>query len=128
MSTATTQMSQINVRIERPSKEAGDKVLVRAGTTPSRVVRELWQHLAEQDSPEDAIALTERGVREATAAREPTPVQGRLAALDRMYNRFTRFGETWDLDVAALPDNSREHLRAAVRDEKQATRSYEDAQ
>ena len=41
MSTATTQMSQINVRIERPSKESGDKVLVRAGTTPSRVVREL---------------------------------------------------------------------------------------
>ena len=71
--------------------------------------------------------MTERSVREATVAREPTPIQGRLAALDRMYNRFTSFGETWDLDVAALPDDSRENLRAAVRDEKQAMRSYEDA-
>ncbi len=126
MATATVPMAQINVRIERPSKEAGDEALARAGLTPSQVVRELWQNLADQESPEDAIALTERRVHEATAVREPSPIEGRLFALDRMYDRFDRFGETWGLDLSALPDDSEEDLRASVRSEKQAARAYGD--
>ena len=126
MATATVPMAQINVRIERPSKEAGDEALARAGLTPSQVVRELWQNLADQESPEDAVAQTEQRVRDATTAVEPSPIEERLFALDRMYSRFACFGETWGLDVSSLPDDSQDDLRASVRSEKQIARSHED--
>lgn len=38
---------QMNVRIDRQLKEAGDAVLAHIGMTPSQAVRELWQYLTE---------------------------------------------------------------------------------
>lgn len=38
---------QMNVRIDRQLKEAGDAVLAHLGMTPSQAVRELWQYLTE---------------------------------------------------------------------------------
>ena len=38
---------QMNVRIDRQLKEAGDAVLAQIGMTPSQAVRELWQYLTE---------------------------------------------------------------------------------
>lgn len=34
---------QMNVRMDRQLKEAGDAVLAHIGMTPSQAVRELWQ-------------------------------------------------------------------------------------
>lgn len=42
-----TRPIQMNVRIDRQLKEAGDAVLAQIGMTPSQAVRELWQYLAE---------------------------------------------------------------------------------
>lgn len=42
-----TRPVQMNVRIDRQLKEAGDAVLTYIGMTPSQAVRELWQYLAE---------------------------------------------------------------------------------
>ena len=39
--------AQMNVRIDRQLKEAGDAVLASLGMTPSQAVRELWQYLTE---------------------------------------------------------------------------------
>lgn len=38
---------QMNVRMDRQLKEAGDAVLAHLGMTPSQAVRELWQYLTE---------------------------------------------------------------------------------
>lgn len=38
---------QMNVRMDRQLKEAGDAVLAHIGMTPSQAVRELWQYLTE---------------------------------------------------------------------------------
>lgn len=38
---------QMNVRIDRQLKEAGDAVLAHIGMTPSQAVRGLWQYLTE---------------------------------------------------------------------------------
>ena len=38
---------QMNVRIDRQLKVAGDAVLAQIGMTPSQAVRELWQYLTE---------------------------------------------------------------------------------
>lgn len=42
-----TRPVQMNVRIDRQLKEAGDAVLTHIGMTPSQAVRELWQYLTE---------------------------------------------------------------------------------
>ena len=36
---------QMNVRIDRQLKEAGDAVLAHIGMTPSKAVRTLWEYL-----------------------------------------------------------------------------------
>lgn len=36
---------QMNVRIDRQLKEAGDAVLAHLGMTPSQAVRALWEYL-----------------------------------------------------------------------------------
>lgn len=47
MSILDTRPVQMNVRIDRQLKEAGDAVLTHIGMTPSQAVRELWQYLTE---------------------------------------------------------------------------------
>ena len=46
-STLDSRPVQMNVRIDRQLKEAGDAVLAHLGMTPSQAVRELWQYLIE---------------------------------------------------------------------------------
>ncbi len=40
-----TRPVQMNVRIDRQLKEAGDTVLAHVGMTPSQAVRALWEYL-----------------------------------------------------------------------------------
>lgn len=40
-----TRLVQMNVRIDRQLKEAGDTVLAHIGMTPSQAVRALWEYL-----------------------------------------------------------------------------------
>ncbi len=40
-----TRPVQMNVRIDRQLKEAGDTVLAHIGMTPSQAVRALWEYL-----------------------------------------------------------------------------------
>lgn len=45
MSILDTRPVQMNVRIDRQLKEAGDTVLAHIGMTPSQAVRALWEYL-----------------------------------------------------------------------------------
>jgi len=39
-------IAQVNVRMERSLKERGDDTLRLAGSTPARIIRQLWECLA----------------------------------------------------------------------------------
>ena len=41
-----TAIAQVNVRMDRELKEKGDATLRLAGTSPAKVIRQLWERLA----------------------------------------------------------------------------------
>lgn len=60
-----TRPVQMNVRIDRQLKEAGDAVLTNIGMTPSQAVRTLWEYLVvngRMPSKGDAAAPVSDGV------------------------------------------------------------------
>lgn len=60
-----TRPVQMNVRIDRQLKEAGDAVLTHIGMTPSQAVRTLWEYLVvngRMPSKGDAAAPVSDGV------------------------------------------------------------------
>lgn len=66
---------QMNVRIDRQLKEAGDAVLTHIGMTPSQAVRTLWEYLVvngRMPSKGDAAAPVSGGV-------EPRRMESRAA-------------------------------------------------
>lgn len=49
---------QMNIRIDSQLKDAGDRVLERAGLSPTKAVRALWERLASfSDDPQKAVEL-----------------------------------------------------------------------
>lgn len=80
---------QMNVRMDRQLKEAGDAVLQRIGMTPSQAVRELWSYLVERGR----MPVTE-GHAEAQVARGkmkgdlPEYSEG-AALLSNFYERYS---------------------------------------
>lgn len=49
------EATQMNVRLDRAVKRAGDAVLEARGCTPSRLVRALWEYLSVQGRVPDAL-------------------------------------------------------------------------
>lgn len=67
--------AQMNVRMDRQLKEAGDAVLASLGMTPSQAVRALWEYLVvngRMPSKGDAAAPVSDGV-------EPRRMESRAA-------------------------------------------------
>lgn len=55
-----TVVAQVNARIDIDLKAAGDAALARAGLTPTKAIRALWQRFAElADHPEKIRELVE---------------------------------------------------------------------
>lgn len=49
---------QMNIRIDSQLKDAGDRVLERAGLSPTKAVRALWERLTSfSDDPQKAVEL-----------------------------------------------------------------------
>ena len=54
------EIAQINARIDASLKAAGDAALAKAGLTPTKAIRALWQRFAElEDRPEKIRELVE---------------------------------------------------------------------
>ena len=49
------EATQMNVRLDRAVKRAGDAVLEARGCTPSRLVRALWEYLSVQGRAPDTL-------------------------------------------------------------------------
>ncbi len=65
----TTAAAQLNVRIDRATKAAGDSAIASMGISVTDFVRKLWEKLAESGQDRTAI---ERAVLGAEASLNPT--------------------------------------------------------
>ena len=72
-----TRPVQMNVRIDRQLKEAGDAVLAHLGMTPSQAVRALWEYLVVNGCmPSRSEAAASSSDMAVTASMESRAVQG----------------------------------------------------
>lgn len=81
---------QMNVRIDRQLKEAGDAVLAHLGMTPSQAVRELWQYLTENGhmpvTKKDNGEVLSDDIR---SKASPSHVSEGAALISNFYERFS---------------------------------------
>ena len=98
---ATPTMAQINVRIDRTLKEAGDAALAEAGISPSQVVRGLWGKLAERGTSLDEVmgALGAQG----TSPEERAAFEAKLAIVDRAARRRDELASRLGLSAPDMP-------------------------
>lgn len=69
--------AQMNVRMDRQLKEAGDAVLASLGMTPSQAVRALWEYLVVNGCmPSKSGAALSSSDMAVAASMESTAVQG----------------------------------------------------
>ena len=82
--------TQMNVRIDRQLKEAGDAVLAHLGMTPSQAVRELWQYLTENGhmpvTKKDNGEVLSDDIR---SKASPSHVSEGAALISNFYERFS---------------------------------------
>ena len=74
----TTQtLSQMNIRLDSDTKRAGDAVLAGAGVTPTELIRQLWQKVAQ--GADDL-----RQVEEVLAGTSPAVITKQPASPDKL--------------------------------------------
>ena len=111
---ASTKSVQFNVRIPLDLKKAGDETLARVGSSPTQVVRAVWQKLAQGTqgfSELDDILVGSPDPDRAAA------IDAKLAALGHGGELSTRFCESLELDAAVLVAMTDDELREARYDE-----------
>ena len=79
--------AQINVRLDRELKEAGDRELERMGITPSQAVRALWEKLACGGADAEAARKL--------LAEQPKPAQEMSAAQKRKLEVMEEIKQSW---------------------------------
>lgn len=109
---ATPAVAQINVRLDRELKEAGDRQLELAGYTPSQAVRALWGKLARGgEDARKALAGTFGGEANSDSSQALSPeAERKLAALERMDRSWELFAQKLDLDLSTLSPLTDEEL------------------
>ena len=101
--------AQINVRLDRALKEAGDAELARMGVSPSQIVRALWESLSRGG---ERLAEVRRVLFRADEASGDT-LPATLEALDRLDRSWEQFATTLDLDPSSFAPMDEEGMREA---------------
>lgn len=95
-----TAVAQVNVRMNRSLKEAGDAALAELGLSPSDVVRKLWEKLSKRGEVALRTAAMLSGDDGSRELNDETAQL--LAATERLTSGFDKFGATWGLNVDSL--------------------------
>lgn len=121
MSTALfdTRPVQMNVRMNRQLKEAGDAVLSQLGMTPSQAVRSLWKYLVVQNRIPDGIESNEVDAKET----QVTAYSNTVAKGPEIIRDFYRRADVTAPDGGTLP--SGDDLYASAMGEKYRDWIYE---
>jgi hypothetical protein len=112
---ATLATTQLNVRIPKALKERGDSTLSLVGSTPTRIVRELWTKLAEGSESYEKVhdALTE-GISE----ERQSAIDVRIDAIERSQGLVEAFGASLGIDVSSFEPLSDDEMAEALYDER----------
>ena len=71
--------AQINARVDVALKAAGDAALARAGLTPTRAIRSLWQRLADLGDQAEEVRELVSGPRSEPASTDRAERERRIA-------------------------------------------------
>ena len=93
--------AQINVRINRSLKEAGDLSLARCEVSPSQIVRELWECLAQGTDAVDHVRDAFSSYGEGPAGEQQ--VRQKVTAVQRMTTLHDSFAKEHALDESLAP-------------------------
>lgn len=98
---ASTQIAQINVRIDRSLKDEGDAVLAEAGMSPTSIVRSLWTKLAQRGTAlDEVVAALDAGGR---TSEEQAAIDAKMAVVDRVARRRDELAQSLGLSSVDMP-------------------------
>ena len=104
------QTAQINVKLDRDLKLAGDTALLEAGSNPSEAVRNLWIAVSERGEKRDAVLKL---LDPAAAPTEDVEVARKLEARDRATHLFEGLGEQLGLNLDSFTPITDEEIEEA---------------
>lgn len=111
---STQAVSQMNIRMDTQLKDAGDKVLAERSTTPTQLVRALWEKISrgapDLQQVEEVLGIS------APPAPSPCANASKLEAIQRGRGLFVQGLATWGIPESAV----------VVREEGTDTERYAD--
>lgn len=104
------QTAQINVKLDRDLKLAGDAALLEAGSNPSEAVRNLWIAVSERGEKRDAVLKLLDHAQEPSEGAE---IARKLEALDRATHLFEDLGKQLGLSLDSFTPMTDEEIEEA---------------
>ena len=100
--TSQTAIAQVNIRMPRELKERGDATLSLVGSSPAKIIRLLWERLAEGGEAYERVvaALSAGADASVSVTQSSAPVQ-QSASL------FKNLGASLGLDIDAFEPDAR---------------------
>lgn len=120
-----TAAAQVNVRMDRALKEAGDTSLAEVGLSPSDAVRALWEVMAQRGETREQL-LSSLGVINARDDRQEKR-ERRRELVNRIAARYEGLGKG-GIDPASLPALEEDDWEELVWSDLQARRGGGGAQ
>ena len=106
---------QLNVRIPKTLKEQGDSTLSLVGSTPTKIVRELWTRLAEgSESYERVHDVLAGGISE----ERQSAIDAKINAIERSQGLVEAFGTSLGMDASSFEPLSDDEMAEALYDER----------
>ena len=96
-----TAIAQVNVRMDRGLKERGDATLRLAGTSPAKVIRQLWERLAAGGEAYEQIMGVLCPNQDATTSDDPHQLVVHSASL------FQELGASLGIDPSTFEPDER---------------------
>ncbi len=94
-----TVAAQVNVRMDRELKERGDATLRLVGSSPVKIIRQLWEHLATGGDAYERIMEVLHPAQDVVPAIDPHECVMRSASL------FQNLGASFGADLSTFePD------------------------
>ncbi len=93
--------AQLNVRMDRELKERGDATLSLAGSSPVKIIRQLWECLASGGDAYERIMEVLCPPNDATSAVDPHQCVMRSVSL------FEELGASFGVDLSAFEPDPR---------------------
>ena len=97
------EVAQLNVRLPRTLKQQGDATLALMGSSPAKIIRQLWTRLAEGGDSYERIA---RALFEGDTAKDAVH-EAELSPLVRATSLFENLGMSMGLDIASFEPSTK---------------------